>query len=240
MIKHLLLGIIVLILIAACAQNQQVLTPQEKLAQADELFSRGKYSRAVDMYADLYFSRSVSSLPHVLMRQAECYFRVNRFSDARAVYEEFIETFPNNADISTAYFRTAQCLFEESYSAQYDQTETIHSIDAFKKFVEKYPTDPRYNQAVGYIQKAQYKLIDKKFQTGYIYYKMKDYSSALMYFKEITVLGNSDSLDRKAQYYTTLLLYKQNLMDEARESYQTLKSKYPGSKENQKLAKYFQ
>lgn len=227
------------LLLAGCAQNQTFLTTDQKLAKADDLYNRGKFSQAAELYGQVYFERASASAAHALFRQAECYFKDNKFPDARAVYEEFTETFPNSPDLSSAVFQIALCLYEESLGAQYDQTETLHAIDAFRKFIEKYPTDQRYADALNYIQKSQYKLIEKKYKLGYIYYKMKDYSAALMYFKEVTDLGNSNALDREAWYYSTLLLTKQGLTDKAREAYATLSAKYPGSKESKKLAKYF-
>ncbi len=237
---HLLIAIVALLLLSACAQNVVTMNTDQKLAKADELFAKGKYARAAELYGDVYFERASAAASHALLRQADSYFRINKFPDARAAYDEFIDTFPNSPEISTAFFRSALCLYEESLPAQYDQTETLHAIDAFKKFIEKYPGDARYNQALEYIRKAQYKLIEKKFLTGYIYYKMKDYSGALMYFKEVTELGNTDRLDRESLYYTALLLHHQKLNDLANEAYSTLIGKYPGSKESKKLTKFFQ
>ncbi|HQB97765.1 MAG TPA: tetratricopeptide repeat protein, partial [Candidatus Cloacimonadota bacterium] len=93
--------------------------------------------------------------------------------------------------------------------------------------------------ALEFIRRSQYKLIEKKYQNGYIYYKMKDYSAALMYFDEVVALGNTDSLDRRSLYYSALLHLHQENMDAARASYEKLVSKYPGSKEAGKLERKF-
>jgi outer membrane protein assembly factor BamD len=238
--KKIMLAVLAaLFLLGACSQNQVILTTDEKLAKADEFYNKGKFTRAAELYGQVYFERASASAAYALMRQGDSYFKVNRFTDARVAYDEYANTFNNRPDVSIAVFRSAVCLYEESLSAQYDQTETIQSIEAFRKFMEKYPRDERVNEAIQYIQKAQYKLIEKKFRTGYIYYKMKDYSSALMYFKEVTDLGNTDSLDRQSLYYSAMLLHRQKLGDQARAAYDTLMSKYPGSQEGKKLAKYF-
>ncbi len=229
---------ILILLLTACAQNQTTLTTEEKLAKADELYELGKYARAADLYGEVYFERQSASSARALLRQADCLFKTNKFAEARLLYQEFSDSFPTHPDVPTAVFRYAVCLFEESLGPQYDQTETLQSIDAFRRFIDKYPNSERYADAIGYIQKAQYKLIEKKYLTGYIYYRMKDYSSALMYFREVTELGNTDRLDREALYYSALLLYKQNLQDQARTEHDRLVAKYPGSKEAKKLAKY--
>ncbi len=237
--KYPALIMILILLLTACAQNQTTLTTEEKLAKADELYELGKYARAAVLYGEVYFERQSASSARALLRQADCLFKTNKFADARLLYQEFSDSFPTHPDVSTAVYRYAVCLYEESLNPQYDQTETLQAIDAFRRFLDKYPNSERYADAIGYIQKAQYKLIEKKYMTGYIYYKMKDYSSALMYFKEVTDLGNTDRLDREALYYSALLLYKQKLTDRARTEYGRLVAKYPGSKEAVKLAKYF-
>lgn len=231
--------VLALLLISACTSNQTFLTTDQKLAKADELYERGKYSRAAELYGEVYFERSSAYAAHALMRQGDSYFKINKFADARIAYEEFADVFSSHPDAGKAVFRAAECLYEESLPPQYDQTETRHAIDAFREFIAKYPNDPLYDEAVEYIQKAQYKLIEKKFKTGYIYYKMKDYSAALLYFEEINELGNNDRLDRESLYYSTLILIKQELHDRAREKYEALVTKYPGSDESKKLAKYF-
>ncbi len=237
--KLLILLPLILLAIGACSQNANYLSTDQKLAKADELYARHKYSRAAELYSDVYFERSSAGSAHALLRQGDCYFEINKFTDARKAYQEFISVFPNNDQVSTAYFRNALCLYKESLPAQYDQTETEHSIDAFREFITRFPGDNRIQEAVSYIQKAQYKLIEKKYLTGFIYYKMKDYSSALMYFDEVTALGNTDHLDRKSLYYSAKLLRAQGLGEQAAAKFNQLKTKYPGSQETRKLAKLF-
>lgn len=234
-----LISICILLLMAGCAKNRTVMTGAEKLALADELFGKGKFARAAELYGDVYFERSTAQTAYALMRQAESYFKIAKFSDARAAYEEFTEAFPQHPDVRTAYFQIGVCLFEESLSAQYDQTETLASIEAFRTFVSRYPNDPRFQEALTYIRSAQFKLIEKRYLNGYIHYKMKDYSAALMYFNEVIALGNVDRLDRGSLYYSALLHLKQKNLEAARASFDLLMSKYPSSKEARKLQKHF-
>ena len=68
---------------------------------------------------------------------------------------------------------------------------------------------------------------------------MKDYSAALMYFKEITDLGNTDELDRKSLYYSAKLHLHQKNLDLAKLSFDTLQARYPDSKEVKRLSRRF-
>lgn len=231
--------ILITLLLGACAKDKAFRTSDEKLAAANELYARKKFSRAAELYGDVYFERSSANVAYALMRQADSYFAINKFTDARLAYEEFIEAFPQNADVPTAAFRIGLCLWEESLPAQYDQTETLACINSFRTFMQKYPRDERYQTALEYIRKAQYKLIEKTYLNGYIYYKMKDYSAALMYFNEVLDLGNTDRLDRQSHYYAGLLHLKQGNPDLARTHYDRMVEKYPGAKETKKLARHF-
>lgn len=237
--RVILILCVALLLLSACAKQKVYTGSEDKFNAANELFNKKKYARAAELYGDVYFERSSVNLATALLRQAECYTKLNRFTDARESYEEFIQAFPKNKDIATAYYQVAFCLYEESFSPQYDQAETLACIGAFRTYLQKYPSDDRRDKALDYIRKAQYKLIEKKFNNGYIYYKMKDYSAALMYFREVIELGNTNDLDRRSLYYASLLSYRQKNLDAAGDYFSRLKDRYPGSKETSKLARYF-
>ena len=231
--------ILLVIMLAACSRNKVELNPENKMAKADDLFTRKKYARAAELYDDITFERKSTRSAIALMKLADTYFRMNKFTDSRLKYIQMTNTYPDFEDIETAYFRIGVCYFEESLPPQYDQTETAQCIEAFRVFVDKFPNSRYFLEAVDYIRKAQYKLIEKKYYNGYIYYKMKDYSSALMYFKEIIELGNTDKLDRKALYYATRISLAQNNQEDANNYLQRLRQRYPNSKELIKLEKLF-
>ncbi len=237
--KILLFLIVTIILVAGCAKNKAQMTNENQLAKADQLFEAKKYSRAIKLYEEISYERKSAATAKAVLRQAEGYFNINKFTDSRLKYTQFTSMFPDHADVATAYYRIGVCYYEESSGPQYDQSETSLCIEALRLFIEKFPADKRYSTALDYIRKAQYKLIEKKYYNGYIYYKMHDYSAALMYFKEIVELGNQDKIDKNSLYYTTLLLYKQGNVTDAQATYDTMKTKYPGAKETKKLSKHF-
>jgi len=231
--------LLLVILLAGCARNKAELTPDSKMAKANELFANKKYAKAAILYDEISFEKKTSNSAIALMRLADCYYNMNKFIDARLKYTMMTSNYPDYPDIETAFFRIGVCYYEESMPAQYDQTETAQCIEAFRIFVDKFPTSQYYLDAIEYIRKAQNKVIQKKYYNGYIYYKMKDYSSALMYFKEIINLGNLDEIDRKSLYYAIKIsLYHKNEAD-ALDFWKKLEIRYPNSKEAKKLARYF-
>jgi len=238
--KYLSLIILIVICLFSCSSNKTQLTTEAKLKNADELYAKGKYSRAAVIYEEISFERKSAATAYATMKVADCYYNMHKFSEARLRYEQFISSFPDHEKVADAYFRIGECFFEESLPPHYDQTETIKCIEAFKTFIDRYPSDPRYGEAIDYIQKCQYKLLEKDYLTGYLYYKMKDYSSALMYFDEIIELGNINDLELKSLYYSAKLHLHQKNYEKAKANYDKLLSRYPNSKEAEKLKRKFE
>jgi len=239
MLKRLPWLLLALVL-TACARNAVDLTPESKLIKANELYADKKYARAALLYDDISFEKKSGNAAFALMKLADCYFKLNKFTDARLKYTALTTSYPDYDEVETAYYRIGECYYEESLPPQYDQTETVQSIEAFKAFIERFPTSRNYLNAVEYIRKAQFKLLQKKFYSGYIYYKMKDYSSAMMYFREIINLSNRNDIDRKSLYYAIMISIYHKDTETANQYWQKLRQNYTGSKEAKKLAKYFQ
>jgi outer membrane protein assembly factor BamD len=237
--RRYLIIVLLFVALGACSRNKPELSTDARLALADQYYADGKYAKAASMYDDISFERKSAATAYATLRLADSYFAMNKFTDARLKYQQFISGFPDHTNVSDAYYRVGVCFFEESLKPAFDQDKTLAGIDAFRNFIERFPNDTRFSNALEFIRRSQYKLIEKKYQNGYIYFKMKDYSAALMYFDEVVELGNTDSLDRRSLYYSALLHSKQKNMDAARESYNKLKSKYPGSKETRKLERKF-
>jgi outer membrane protein assembly factor BamD len=224
-----------LIMLTACVQNKIELTPENRMAQADALYAKKKYARAAELYDAISFEKKSAQSAVALMRLADCYYYMNKFTDARLKYTQMTNTYPDFTDIEAAYYRIGECYFEESLPAQYDQTETGQCIESMRAFIDKFPNSTHFLDAVEYIRKAQYKLLEKKFYNGYIYYKMQDYSSALMYFQEIIDLGNTNDLDRKALYYATRISIYHKNQEAVNDYLQKMRERYPASKELKKL-----
>jgi outer membrane protein assembly factor BamD len=163
--------LLLLITLMGCARNKVELSMENKMAKADELFAKHKYAKAALLYDDISFEKKSASSPVALMRLADSYYEMHKFTDARLKYIQMTSSYPDFPDIQSAYYRIGVCYLEESLAPQYDQTETIQSIEAFRVFIDKFPTSPSFSDAVASIHKAQQKLFQKKYYNGFILLK---------------------------------------------------------------------
>ena len=227
------------VIFTACSKNRyfQGLSVPQKMKIADDYFNRGKYKKAVLYYTNIIYEKTSSLTPKAQMRLAESYYKLKQYEDALFQYQDMIKLFPDYDDIATAYYMIGICYYKISLPPAYTQEETIKAIDAFQNFIDKFPMDSRKKEALDYINKCNYKLLQKKYLNGYTYYKIYDYSAALMYFDEIIKLGNKNEVDKKSLYYSGIIYLKQNRLDKAKETAKKLLEKYPDSKEAKKIKK---
>lgn len=236
-VKKLLILIIVLLALFGCSSNKisRSMPVEKKMDIANDLFEKEKFSKAIPYYTEVVFERNSVYTPIAQMKLADCYFNQNKFTEARFEYEELIRLFSDYKNIGRAYFQLGICYYNETLSPHYTQEETYRAITAFETFIEKFPFDSLKNDALDYIQKCRYKLLMKSYYNGYAYYKLFDYSAALMYFDEIIELGNNNEPDRMSLYYATLIYMARDDFEKAKLTGQKLISRYPQTEEADKI-----
>jgi outer membrane protein assembly factor BamD len=237
--KKFTLVLLLLVLLFACSKNttKPTSTPEYKMQKADAFFKAKKYAKAYPLYQQIVFERNSSIAADAQMKLAQSYFKLHKFSEAQVEYEQLIKLFPDYQNINLAYFQTGICYLEVSPKPQFTQEDTQKAIDAFQTFIDKYPNDPLRPTAVEKLQEAQYKLIQKEYNNGYIYYKMADYSAALLYFDEIISLGNKDRLEKRSLYYSSKIYIAQKNWTKANLTFEKLNKAFPDTKESLKIEK---
>jgi len=238
--KRALIVLIIAVALFGCSRNNiRVQTVDKKMELAENYFSRGKYNRAVEYYQDVVFERRSIHTAKAQFYLAESYFKMKRYEEAVVEYKELIRLFPDYSAINTAYFKIGEANWKQALSAHYAQTETIAAIDALNEYLERFPFDDNRNKAIELINQASYRLLEKRFQNGYIYYRLVDYSAALMYFDEIIELGNRNELDKRSRYYSALIYIERKDKDNARKMMISLQEHYSSTAETRKITRRY-
>ncbi len=236
--KKLLL--LMLVVVMSCSQNNlkmKNMSSEQKYKVAEELFQKGKFNKAIPYFENIVLERNSLVAADAQMKLADSYYNLKKFDDALYEYKEFIRLFPEDKNYQKAYLRIGICYFKQSLNPNYTQEETKQALQYFQNYLEKFPFNKNKSIAIDYIKKCQLKLLEKKFLNGYIYYKTYDYSSALMYFKEVTELNNTNETDKKCLYYSALIYIYRHDFANSRDMLSKLQTKYKDSKEAKKIAK---
>lgn len=213
---------------------------EQKMAMGNEYFDRGRYNRAIPFFLEVTLERRSIYTAEAQMKLAESYFRQGKYLDAIFEYQEMIKLFPDYRDIEDAYFNIGLSYKYLSLGPHYCQNETLASIDAFNIFLDRFRQSPRRTEAIQYITELRYKLLQKKYYNGYIYYRIFDYSSALVYFDEIIALGNRDTLEEKSLYYSGLIYLERKDYDSLLDVKEMMLQYYPESSNTRRIRRSYQ
>lgn len=239
MTKKIFYGIVVcvMVLISACSSNKilEQSNAEASMKIADAYFARGKYNKAIPFYEKIVNESNSVLMAEAQMKLADCYFEREDFIDARFEYEEYIRQFNDNREVARAFFRIGVSYYELSLSAHYDQSETFAAIDSFTEYIDRFPFDERKKEALDYVNKCRYKLLEKKYYNGFAYYKVSDFPAALLYFEEIIELDNLNELDKKSRYYSVLMYIEREDIKNASAVAATYFTRYEDTPEADKI-----
>ena len=168
---------------------------------------------------------------------ADCYFQKEQFDLASLEYKQILADYPRFARLNEVYFNLAVCYGHMALGPQYDQEIRYKQIEILKKFLSLYPYDDKVAKAKELLQEANHQLSLKKYYNGVIYYKLSDYSSAMLYFKDVV-----DELDgkrvealRKSLYYMCLIYLEWKEEQLAKSYADDIDYYFPGSFEAEEM-----
>ncbi|MCK9329498.1 MAG: outer membrane protein assembly factor BamD [Candidatus Cloacimonetes bacterium] len=239
MMKKFFILMSLVFMILACSNNNSLITQasEVKWQKAENYYNEKKYNKAIPYYRQLIFEKNSMYTADAQYKLGECYFNTKKYSDAIFEYQELLRLFPENRLAPDAQFKIANSYANLSFSPHYTQEETRKAIENYTIFIEKYPSDKRIKDAYQGISDMQVKLIEKTYLNGYIYFKMKDYSAALLYLDDIIYLANHNELEKKSLYYSALIHIDRKDKEPSLNTYNQLKEYFPDSKETKKIEK---
>lgn len=236
--KKYFVVMLILATLLGCSNNKlkEQMPAAQKMEIAKKYIAKNKHHKAIPYLQQIAFERNSALTAEAQMLLAESYYAQNKFTEARFEYEELIRLFSDYKKVDEAYFKIGVCFYEESLDAHYTQEETEQAVDAFQTFISKFPFSKLKTDAIEYINNCNYKLIEKKYYNGFAYYKMFDFSAALMYFDEIIELGNQNKTDRLSLYYAAKIYDEREDQSSLKTIYDKMQARYPEAKETEEIA----
>jgi len=153
----------------------------------------------------------------------------NRYDDAVAALDRFIQLHPGNEDIAYAYYLRAICYYEQISDIGRDQKMTQSALDGLREVVRRFP-ESRYARDAGLkIDLALDHLAGKHMEIGRFYLKRGEYLAAINRFKTViqdfqTTTHVPEALHRLVECYLAL-----GVNDEAQATAAVLGHNFPGN-----------
>lgn len=220
--------------LGACSTDDELeyreLTVYEIYSQATEYLEDGSYRDA-----SLYFDEVERQHPYSVwatkskLMAAYSHYMNNKYDDAIASLDRFIQVHPGNRDVAYAYYLKSLCYYEQISDVERDQDMTQQALIALEDIITRFPDTVYARDARLKIDLTRDHLAGKEMTVGRFYLKRQHYLAAINRFKSvISEYGNTthapEALFRLTEAYTAL-----GLRAEAQNAAAVLGYNYPGS-----------
>lgn len=153
----------------------------------------------------------------------------NKYTDAIATLDRFIQLHPAHRDVAYAYYLRALCYYEQIADIQRDQKGTEQAMNALREVVNRFPDTSYARDAKLKIDLCFDHLAGKEMEIGRFYQKQHLYEAAIGRFQRVvddfqTTNHIPEALARLTEVYLAL-----GLKDQARKTASVLGYNYPGS-----------
>jgi outer membrane protein assembly factor BamD len=197
---------------------------------ATDALTQKRFVDAKNLYdeVDRQYPYSVWAAKAELM-SAYALYQQDKFDDAVAALNGYIQLHPGNRDVAYAYYMNALCYYEQIVDVGRDQKITKQALDAMQEVARRFPDSPYARDARLRIDLAHDHLAGKEMEIGRYYLKKHEWVAAINRFRHVieeyqTTSHVPEALERLTEAYLSL-----GVVDEAQTAAAVLGYNYPGS-----------
>lgn len=174
---------------ASCGGKRTVakLDAEDTFARGMENFNRRKYVEAIDDFKEIIYNYSSTRIAaEASYYLGESYLLTKDYESAIDEYRHLTTDYASSPLAEKGLYRMAYAYFRMSPHYALDQAETGEKArSTLQLYFERYPQGGSRAEAEELMAKVNDKLAHKDYEAGMIYYKMKEYSSAKIYFQGV-------------------------------------------------------
>ena len=156
-------------------------------------------------------------------------YEAQKYDEAVAALDRFIQLHPGNRDTAYAYYLKALCYYIQIVDVGRDQKVTEQALKALQEVVKRFPESRYARDASLKLDLTRDHLAGKEMEIGRWYEDRGDYLAAINRFRRVvdkyqTTTHVPEALERLTECYLAL-----GVVDEARSTAAVLGHNYPGS-----------
>lgn len=223
--------------LAACADDDTSKEPEYVERPVEDIYNaalklsdKEEWTQAAKQFDEVERQHPYSAWARrAMLMSAFCYYQANKYDEAIAAADRFIQLHPGNKDAPYAYYLKAVSLYEQIVDVGRDQEKTRTALAALEDLIQRFP-------GTSYARDAQLKadltrdhLAGKEMDVGRYYLLKGQYIAAINRFRTViekyqTTSHCPEALERLTEAYMALGITK-----EAQTAAAVLGYNYPGS-----------
>lgn len=159
---------------------------QLKFEKAKFYYNKKDYVRALPLFEELVsVYKGTKDVEEVYYYYSYCYYGQGEYLMSAYHFKNFVTTYPKSKYSEECHYMYAYCYYLMSPVYTLDQTDTQKAINAFQLFINTYPESARVKQSNDLMDELRRKMELKALTAAELYYKMGNYKSATVAFKNL-------------------------------------------------------
>ncbi|HIJ91003.1 MAG: outer membrane protein assembly factor BamD [Desulfobulbaceae bacterium] len=145
-------------------------TPEALAMEGMADFNRGKYSAALKRFAEIKDRFPFSDVAQLAeLKAADSNYYMDRFGEAKTLYEEFEANHPTNEAVPYVLFQIGMCSYSQIGTSDRDPGSAHNAVQAFERLNRSYPKSPYFVEASARIRAARDFLAQHEFSVATFY-----------------------------------------------------------------------
>lgn len=227
-------AVVAVLMVAGCTAEEEfnyVERPVEELYnEAMDTLLAGSNERAAKLFDEVDRQHPYSPwASKAQLMSAYAHYRDNKYDEAVAGLDRFIQLHPGNADVAYAYYLKALSYYEQISDVGRDQKMTRLALQSLEELTRRFPKSKYTRDAELKIDLTRDHLAGKEMSVGRFYQDRGHYLSAINRFRMVvdqyeTTSHTPEALHRLVECYLAL-----GIIDEAEQTAAVLGYNFPGS-----------
>lgn len=211
--RKIILAVAAVISLISCKSQYELLLNSNdadaKYKAAFEYFEAKKYNKAATLF------ESLSALTDGTERDdtVRYYWGLSnyKFKDyytAETNFANFLETYPRSPFASEARYLRLDCLYRSTLRWELDQNPTYKAMTEISEYMIEFPKTPHMQVCRDMLQELNDRLDKKAYEAAKLYYKMENYKSSRIAFRNVLKDDSENIYREDILYYIAMSSYK--------------------------------
>lgn len=204
-LKLLTFCLVTSLLISGCAVKEAERNAENLLKDGMAAYNSEDYEKAIADFKKLKEWYPFSK--HVVIAEqkaADSYFKLEKYSEAIAAYQEFEKLHPKNELIPYINYQVALSHYLQIDTIDRDQKNARLALRLFLKLIKRHKNSKYAVEAEKKIKKCKESLAGHEFYVGEFYFKAERFKGALKRFENLVKIFPDSSYVKRAKEYIAL------------------------------------
>ena len=180
-----------------------------KYAAAFDYFNNGKYNKAAQLFESLAVLTSGTDRDDTVQYYwGLSNYRFKDYYTAETNFTKFITNFPRSPFAEEASFLRIDCLYRSTLRYELDQVPTHNAISVISQYLVENPGNTHNAICHKMLKELNNRLDKKAYENARLYYKMEDYKSSRVAFRNILKDDAENIYREDILYYIAKSSYK--------------------------------